>query len=274
MTDWSNAICETMHSSLETWFLKSPTPKVLGICGSQGSGKSTLARQISDFMSERGRRVAVLSLDDLYLSSNEREKLGKTLHPLFRTRGVPGTHDVQLGIDIIEQLKSGAGSLLPRFDKSSDNPFPSSQWERISGSVDIIIFEGWCVGAAPEQSDALVNPLNELERNHDQDAIWRVMVNEFLAGPYQRLFSLIDRLVLLAAPSFDIVKSWRVEQENTLIAHLSLNGQSGDAIMSASDIEIFVQHYERISRHILREMPTRADFTVFLDEARSPKAYK
>src|SRR6185437_8649015 len=93
-------------SILEGWLaglLEESTdgPLVLGLCGAQGSGKSILARSLADRFASRGRRVAVLSLDDLYLTKAERSRLAQEVHPLLGTRGVPGTHDVALGLQIL-----------------------------------------------------------------------------------------------------------------------------------------------------------------------------
>ena len=69
-------------------------PYVLGLSGLQGSGKSTLARVIKTQAEQRGWPTEVLSLDDFYYSRSEREALAHQVHPLLRTRGVPGTHEI------------------------------------------------------------------------------------------------------------------------------------------------------------------------------------
>ena len=94
---------------------------VLGICGAQGSGKSTLARAVEQAAVRKGITAATLSLDDLYLTRAQREALGCTVHPLLRTRGVPGTHDMALGLEILDALERGEAARLPRFDKASDD---------------------------------------------------------------------------------------------------------------------------------------------------------
>ena len=86
---------------------------VLGINGAQGTGKSTLAELVSEYLTgEHGRSVVILSIDDLYLTREERRSLGRSIHPLLSTRGVPGTHDVTLGISVIERLRSLLGGEL------------------------------------------------------------------------------------------------------------------------------------------------------------------
>ena len=195
-----------------------------------------------------------------------RQRLGLEVHPLFQTRGPPGTHDVALGLAVLDHLKAGQPCALPRFDKARDEPLPVEQWVKIEQPVDLILFEGWCVGASPQSAQALVEPINALERQEDGDATWRRAVNGALAGPYQTLFSRIDRLVQLVPPSFDIVHTWRCEQEHELIA--STNPAHNRATMSDDAISRFIQHYERLTRHCAEEMPQRADLVLHLDAQR------
>lgn len=219
--------------------------------------------------------MAVLSLDDLYLRRAERERLAATVHPLLRTRGVPGTHDVNLGEQVLEGLARPGTTRLPRFDKSTDDRFPESMWDEVQGPVDLILFEGWCVGARPQNEAQLAAPINALEREEDMDGRWRRYANVALAGDYQRLFSRLDMLLLLAAPSFEVVARWRTEQENALRETLRKEGRAeGSGLMTVEQIASFVQHYERLARHILDEMPGRADLLLRLDENRRLIEYK
>ena len=239
-------------------------PLVVGICGAQGSGKSTLANGLLRGLNDAGFAAAALSIDDLYLTLAERERLAREVHPLLRTRGVPGTHDVDLGLSVLADIDARRPTLLPRFDKSRDDRAPRERWEKIEQPLDVLLFEGWCVGARPQSPQALVDPINALERDEDRDGRWRAYVNAALAGPYRPLFDRIDCLTLLAAPGFEIVRAWRIQQENDL--RQSAPGAPG--IMTDDQIARFIQHYERLTRHILVEMPGRADITIALDEAR------
>jgi D-glycerate 3-kinase len=238
---------------------------VLGIAGAQGSGKSTLAGLVAlQLAREHGLRTAVLSLDDLYLTRAEREQLARDVHPLLRTRGVPGTHDVALGLSLIAALRTAGPEPVrvpvPRFDKGSDDRLPPERWAEVNGAIDVLIFEGWCLGARPESEDALAAPINALERDEDPDGRFRRHVNAQLAGPYAALFAAIDALVFLAAPDLQCSLVWRTQQERELAAHAP-----GRAVMSDAELARFVQHYERISRHMLAELPARADALLRLD---------
>jgi len=240
---------------------------VVGICGPQGSGKSTTVRVVAALLEARGLKTATLSLDDLYLRLADREALARDVHPLLRTRGVPGTHDVALGLAVLDGLAGEGGKALPRFDKAADDRAPVETWPVVEGPVDVVLLEGWCVGARPEPSEALAAPVNALERERDAGGTWRAHVNAALAGPYRALFGRLDLLVLFTAPDFATVLAWRREQEAKLRARLAETGQAGRA-MSDDEVAVFVRHYERLTRHIAREMRARADIVIALDADR------
>ena len=243
---------------------------ILGLNGAQGTGKSTLAELLSTLLRHSGFTVLNLSIDDLYLSKSAREDLSQTIHPLLKTRGVPGTHDTALACELLDELSSPLSERnksklsVPRFDKAIDDRSPIR--EAIPESqVDVIIFEGWCVGAKPQRDLVLDNPYNQLELKEDRDGQWRQYVNEQLANEYQQLFSKIDYLVMLKAPSFDAVFQWRSEQEERLRqSNIHLSEKS--AIMDESQLLYFIRHYERLTRWMLKEMPQRVDCLFELNE--------
>jgi D-glycerate 3-kinase len=243
-------------------------PLSVGVCGAQGSGKSTMVAALAAQLGARGLTVAALSLDDCYLTREERRRLARTVHPLFATRGVPGTHDVALALATFSTLALTGETALPSFDKAVDDRRARSQWPRIAGPADVVLFEGWCVGARPQSQEALRVPVNSLERDEDPQCTWREYVNAALQGPYRPLFDGFDRLVLLQAPSFEVVFDWRCEQERKLAQRLAASGGAGTAVMDEAQLTRFIAHYERLTRHILEEMPARADVLFALDVQR------
>ncbi len=242
----------------------------VGICGTQASGKSTLTAVTGRLLQARGLSVAILSLDDLYLTRAERARLAAEVHPLFATRGVPGTHDVALGLEVLGALKGAGEVALPSFDKAADNRRPPADWPHVQAPVDVILFEGWCVGARPQPREALAEPVNALERDEDSDGRWRTYANDALAGPYQAMFGRLDLFVLLRAPSFEVVLDWRREQERKLRERLTREGAAPSNAMGDEAVARFIAHYERITRWILQEAPGRADIVVRLDAQRRP----
>lgn len=240
---------------------------VVGLCGPQGSGKSTGAAALSLLIEQAGLRSAVLSLDDLYLTWAARQRLAAEVHPLFATRGVPGTHDVALGLTVLDALSAREEAVaLPRFDKARDDRCPVEQWPVVQAGLDVLVFEGWCLGARAQPEAALAVPVNDLERDEDPEGVWRGHVNAALAGPYRALFERPDVLVMLRAPGFDVVAGWREEQEAKL--RQSAAQGAGSRVMDAAEVARFVQFYERTTRQIDCEMPGRADVVITLDARR------
>ena len=242
----------------------SRAPLVIGINGAQGSGKSTLCKFLEVLLARRQIRAVTLSLDDLYLTRAERLQLAEEVHPLFATRGVPGTHAVAMGLGIIEDMLAGRALDLPRFDKATDDR--AAEGTRITGPVDVLLLEGWCVGAKPQDAAALAEPINALEREEDPDGIWRSLVNHWLSEDYARLFDQIDLLVMLKVANFDAVRRNRALQEQKLRAA----NPDAPNVMDEAALERFLAHYERLTRHMLAEMPDRADVVIEIGPDQNP----
>jgi len=242
-------------------------PIVAGLCGSQGSGKSTMALFLKAQLEARGLKAAILSLDDLYLTLPERERLAREVHPLLKTRGVPGTHDVGLGLALMDVLSDGPAEVsMPRFDKAEDTRASADTWPRLASPVDVILFEGWCVGAIAQDEAALAAPANTLELQEDSDGVWRRYVNDRLKGDYAALFARIDILAMLQAPSFDAVFGWRSLQEKKLADKVRREGLTGARVMDAQQLQRFLMFYQRLTEWILEEMPGRADILMPIDD--------
>jgi D-glycerate 3-kinase len=240
---------------------------VLGISGAQGTGKTTLANFLNEHLSSNhALSIAQLSIDDIYLTRAERTELASSVHPLLATRGVPGTHDIVLGKSVIHRLFAlgdGETMSLPRFDKSVDDRQAVDTWSVVSGPVDLIILEGWCVGSTPLSDEELEEPVNDLEAEEDPNGAWRRYVNERLETDYSELFSVLDALVYLAAPSFEAVFRWRLEQECKLAATADSNASH---VMDEAGVARFIQHYERITRHNMDSLPSHSDVVLELGE--------
>lgn len=247
-------------------------PLIVGISGAQGSGKTTLALILGEWLErELGLAPACLSLDGLYLRKARRWELSRKVHPLLVTRGVPGTHDVARAEDLLDSLidaDHGRTVALPVFDKALDDRAPASQWPVVDAPVDVVLFEGWCVGARPQPPGALAEPANALEAERDRSGRWRRYVNERLRTDYASLFLRLDLLVMLRVPNFEKVLEWRRLQEKKLRQRLRGRPRTGAKPPGMSDEEIahFVRHYERLTRHMLKTMPGYADAVIDVDE--------
>lgn len=241
---------------------------VIGINGAQGTGKSTCSACLAGLLGQQGLRVLVLSIDDLYLPKAKRQRLAAEVHPLLATRGVPGTHDMELFREIVALARgeaSRADLCIPRFDKGQDDQCPKGTAFPREG-VDAILFEGWCVGAVPEPVERLDDACNDLERECDPDGRWRRYVNQQLGDVYAKAFALLDYWVMLKAPGFEVVYEWRGEQERKLRDRLSEQGKPASEAMNEAELARFISHYERLTRWMLSEMPSRAHEVFFLGE--------
>lgn len=263
-----------VYAPLTLWIAKRHArhgagPLVLGVHGAQGSGKSTLAHVLTQLLPElSGLRAVCFSLDDLYLTRAEREALGREVHPLLRVRGVPGTHDLSLGLSLIDALASADHDSripIPSFDKATDDRRPAEAWTAWEGPCDVILFEGWCLGCPPEEPAALDAPINRLEAEEDPQGVWRRHVNAELAGRYADLWKRLDAMVMLVVPSMEQVLEWRSLQERKLAAARAGEPAAGSAgLMDDAALARFVMLFERLTRHALDVLPQRADVTIWL----------
>jgi len=270
LPDAFRGVIEQHYLPLVSWLTEqryADTTMLLGINGAQGTGKSTLA----DFLqlgleSLHAWRVAVLSIDDFYLTKAERRQLGNEVHPMLATRGVPGTHDVDMLLSCLQRLKAlgkDEHCILPRFDKAIDDRANESTWPEVSGPVDMIILEGWCVGSTAQPDAELAADVNDLERNQDTNGRWRKFINDHLKSDYADLFRQLDALVFLQAPSFDAIYRWRLEQEQKLAVSVA---DDAPGVMDEQQIAEFIQYYERITRNNLTVVRSSADVVLELDE--------
>jgi len=233
--------------------------RIAGVGGGQGAGKSTLGRLLAQAGALRGMRVEVLGIDDFYLGKAERQRLAADVHPLLATRGPPGTHDVALLRRALRTLaRSGAAEetvTIPSFDKGLDDRVGEVS---VRSGADLVVLEGWCVGAAPGKPQELRQPVNDLERKEDPDGSWREHVEAALRGEYAGLDEDLQSLLFLQVPDVDAVRRWRLRQEGE---------RPRRQRMTLAQVERFVAHYERITRRMMAELPSRADIVARLDDS-------
>ncbi len=240
---------------------------LISINGSQGSGKSTMTVFLKLILQHHfNLSSAVVSIDDFYLTRAQRQQLAQKIHPLFETRGVPGTHDIGLAQTTLQRLKDCSPQLpcrIPVFDKSIDDRADEALWPIIKSPVDVILFEGWCNHAPPQSDQQLLDPINDLEKLEDPQAVWRKYVNQQLHEYHVNLFSKADMLIFMQIPSFEKVYEWRGLQEHKLKKSA---GESRQGVMDQQQLRRFIQHYERITRSCLKELPDTADIILTIDD--------
>ncbi len=241
-------------------------PLIIGVSGGQGTGKTTITSIISLILRKYFKlNVFKISIDDFYKTRNERKILSITKHPLFMTRGVPGTHDHKIIFNFFKKVKSKnfKSIKLPKFDKSTDDRYKSKFWHKIKSKPDIVILEGWCVGARAQNSSKIKKPINSLERFKDPNLIWRKFVNTQLKTNYKKIFNHLDEIIYLKSSSFKLLQEWRLIQEKKL--WLNSKNKNRLKIMNKGDVINFMQTYQRITQNMFKDAPKYASIIFKLD---------
>ena len=232
-------------------------PYFVGLAGGQGTGKTTISSLIRIILTKYFRlNVFRISIDDFYKTRKERINLSKKVHPMLLTRGVPGTHDINMMLNFFKNSKSKKFKRLklPTFNKAIDDRFNKKRWYNLKKRPDVIIFEGWCVGAKSEKNNTLKKTINSLEKAKDQKQIWRKYVNNQLKSKYKNLYSQLNCLIFLKAKNFSLLQKWRLKQERKLRVKSKVKSK----IMSNIDVLNFMQNYQRITQNMFRNTPKYA----------------
>jgi D-glycerate 3-kinase len=180
-------------------------------------------------------------------------------------RGVPGTHDIKMMLNFFRKVKSKKFKKLklPTFNKAIDDRFKKKYWYNLNDKPDVIIFEGWCVGAKSEKNNSLKKTINSMEKAKDQKQIWRKYVNQQLKSEYKNLYSQLNCLIYLKAKNFSLLQKWRLKQEHKL--WLKTKKSSSHKIMSKGDVINFMQTYQRITENMFKKMPKYASIILNLN---------
>ena len=242
-------------------------PYVVGLAGGQGTGKTTISSIIKIVLEKYFKlNVFKISIDDFYKTRKERINLSKKIHPMLMTRGVPGTHDIKMMLEFFKKtkVKSFKKIKLPNFNKAVDDRSPKKNWYNINQQPDIIIFEGWCVGAGAEINKTLKKPINSIEKTNDENLVWRKYVNQQLKTKYKKLYSQLNCMIYLKAKNFSLLQKWRMKQEKKL--WLKTSKKNRHKIMSKSDVINFMQTYQRITQNMFKNMPKYASIILNLND--------
>ena len=229
-------------------------PLMIGLAGGQGTGKTTISSILTLILKKYFKlNVFKISIDDFYKTRKDRKVLSITKHPLLMTRGVPGTHDIDLMLKFFKKVKSKKFKSLevPKFNKAIDDRYKKNLWYKLKSKPDVVIFEGWCVGAQAQKSKQLRKPINSLEKVRDQSIKWRLYVNNQLKTKYKTLFKQLDGLLYLKAKNFNILKNWRLKQERKL--WIQTKNKKNLKIMSSGDVINFMQTYQRITQQMFKD---------------------
>ena len=251
------------------WIAKKVEKKrsyIVGLSGGQGSGKTTISSIISIILRKYFKlNVFTISIDDFYKKRKERFLLSKKIHPSLMTRGVPGTHDINMMLDFFKRIKRKEfrSLKLPKFNKAIDDRYNKKLWYSIKKRPDIIIFEGWCVGAKAEKNNTLKQPINSFEKLRDKKLIWRRYVNKQLQSKYKQLYDQLNCLLYLKSNNFSLLRKWRIKQETKL--RLKNKRSNRNKIMSNKEVINFMQTYQRVTQNMLKTVPKNASIILNLN---------
>jgi len=210
---------------------------IQGLLGGQGLGKTTLGLVLEILLKNLGKNFLSISLDDIYKTYSDRQKL-RELNPAMIWRGPPSTHDVGLGLQVLQQLRDRPSTAaypisIPRFDKSLHSGEGDRAKSDINYQADIVLFEGWFVGLRPlpiSAFDVFISPILL-----DQDRQFAIDCNAHLLD-YQSLWTYLDSLIVLIPEDFSYSLKWRLEAEHKLI-------NSGKSGMSDQEVTKFVEYF-------------------------------
>ena len=230
-------------------------PLIIGLAGGQGSGKTTISSILTLILKKYFKlNVFKISIDDFYKTRKDRKLLSKKKHPLLMIRGVPGTHDVDLILSLFKKIKNKKFKTLqvPKFNKAIDDRYKKNLWYKLKLRPDVVIFEGWCVGAKAQTANQLKKAINSTEKVYDREAKWRVHVNNQLKTKYKILFKQLDGLLYLKAKNFNLLRAWRLKQERKL--EEQTKNKKNLRIMNSHDLINFMQTYQRITQQMFKDV--------------------
>ena len=255
---------------IEKEYQKKERTLFLGLSGGQGSGKTTITGILKIILKKYfKRKIKTVSIDDFYKTLRERKNMSKKIHPLFKTRGVPGTHDTSSIKNFFIKIKKKRFKKfkIPKFAKNLDDRLKKKYWYNVNERPEIVILEGWCVGAKSQSQSLIKKPINDLEKSEDKQMIWRKHVNHKLKNDYKKIFSKIDHFIFIKIPNFKVVFKWRFLQESKLRKNSHLNNKT----MSYNEIKRFIMFYERITLQMIKDLSKSASMLMMLKKNQEVK---
>lgn len=235
-------VADCLSTAIEKICESSASIPIIGLSGPQGAGKTTA---LNALYKQSKKRIATLGIDDFYLTKSERIDLANEVSPLYKTRGPAGTHDIKLIEKTLASLlsaKINTRTPLISFDKVSDDRRAESDWCVFEGKPDVIILEGWLVGAVAPSDFSDSDPINDIELS-DQGSAWRRYQQQLLDRSYSKLWDSFDAFIHIKGPGFEAVFDWRKQQEASNLK-IDEDHLSNERIKWLND---FIQHYQRLT---------------------------
>ena len=186
--------------------------KIIGISALPGTGKTTLGKWLEAISLKLNFKIAVISIDDFYLPSDEMKKAIKN-NPWNVSRGFPGSHSINLMHEKLLNWKINGELNVPVFDKSLRNGLGDRSHWRLD-YPDILIIEGWFLGIEPFSAGIKYQNINS-EDLSQHELSYRNNIQNNLSN-YLKVWSLIDKIWHLKPLNFEYMNIWKINQEKEM----------------------------------------------------------
>ena len=188
--------------------------KIIGISALPGTGKTTLGKWLEAISLKLDFKIAVISIDDFYLPSDEM-KLAIKNNPWNVSRGFPGSHSVKLMHDKLLNWKISGELNVPVFDKSLRNGLGDRSYWR-SDNPDLLIIEGWFLGIEPLSIYIDEQQIKSLNLSL-HESIYRFNIQKNLHS-YLDVWGLLDHIWHLKPLKFEYMNMWKSNQEKEMLS--------------------------------------------------------
>ena len=198
-----------------------PERRIIGISALPGTGKTTLGKWLEKISLKFDFKIAVVSIDDFYLPSEEM-KLAIKNNPWNVSRGFPGSHSVKLMYEKLTNWKNDGKLQVPVFDKSLRNGLGDRSYWR-SDEPDLLILEGWFLGVRPLSME--INNKVSMDRKENEifttpltsdESSYRIKIQQNLIK-YLDIWNLMDDVWHLKPLKFEYLNLWKSNQEKEML---------------------------------------------------------
>ena len=210
--DWIWGLALPLLSHAYKFQKHSSDRKIIGISALPGTGKTTLGKWLEAISLKLNFKIAVISIDDFYLPSDEM-KLAIKNNPWNVSRGFPGSHSVKLMYEKLLNWKINGELNVPVFDKSLRNGLGDRSHWRLD-NPDLIILEGWFLGIEPLSRDANDQTIESLKLS-SEELFYRSKIQKKL-HEYLDIWSLIEKIWHLKPLKFEYMNMWKSNQEKEM----------------------------------------------------------
>ena len=226
-----------------------PDRKIIGISALPGTGKTTLGKWLEAISLKLNFKIAVISIDDFYLPSNEMQLAIKD-NPWNVSRGFPGSHSAKLMHEKLLNWKINGELNVPVFDKSLRNGLGDRSHWRLD-NPDLLILEGWFLGVNPS-TNFLDDHIFITPSLSSHEYAYRFTIQENLKS-YIDTWRLIDNIWHLKPLKFSYMNQWKTFQEKEMFFKKgkSLQDEKLNNFLRMLNVSIPHKNFDEINSDVL-----------------------